>query len=255
MSNAPALTAPPLWPIYWAEFVAELKKTFRQPGFVIPSLCFPLGFYALFGLLMPHRGSFDGTTWFFATYGTFGVIGPALFGFGAALASEREAGWLDLKRVSPLPTGALLLARIGMSLVFAVIIFLLLSTLAFVAGGVRLPPSAWMLLGLVLVLGTLPFCALGLLIGSLARARSAAGWVNLIYLPMGALSGLWFPLFLMPTVLQKLAYALPAYHLGQLSLAASGQIEVVVWRHVAMLLLFTLVFASLAARALQRSVK
>ncbi|MCB1589503.1 MAG: ABC transporter permease, partial [Xanthomonadales bacterium] len=69
MSNAPALTAPPLWPIYWAEFVAELKKTFRQPGFVIPSLCFPLGFYALFGLLMPHRGSFDGTTWFFATYG------------------------------------------------------------------------------------------------------------------------------------------------------------------------------------------
>ena len=178
-----------------------------------------------------------------------------VFGFGAALASEREAGWLDLKRVSPLPTGALLLARIGMSLVFAVIIFLLLSTLAFVAGGVRLPPSAWMLLGLVLVLGTLPFCALGLLIGSLARARSAAGWVNLIYLPMGALSGLWFPLFLMPTVLQKLAYALPAYHLGQLSLAASGQIEVVVWRHVAMLLLFTLVFASLAARALQRSVK
>ena len=113
-------------------------------------------------------------------------------------------------------------------------------------------PVGWSML---LVLGTLPFCALGLLIGSLARARSAAGWVNLIYLPMGALSGLWFPLFLMPTVLQKLAYALPAYHLGQLSLAASGQIEVVVWRHVAMLLLFTLVFASLAARALQRSVK
>ena len=90
-------------------------------------------------------------------------------------------------------------------------------------------------------------------------AHNSMKWVQILNVVLTvvfyALFPVLFPLFLMPTVLQKLAYALPAYHLGQLSLAASGQIEVVVWRHVAMLLLFTLVFASLAARALQRSVK
>lgn len=238
---------------YRAELYGELLKTFRQPGFVLPSLLFPLGFYLLFGILLGRRGNFDSASWFFATYAAFGVIGPALFGFGAALATEREAGWLDLKRVAPLPTGALLAARTGMSLIFALIIYLLLSVLAVSLGGVRLAPERWLLLGLVLILGTLPFCALGLLIGSHASGRSAAGWVNLIYLPMGALSGLWFPLFMMPELVQKLAVVFPAYHLGQLSLAAMGQIEVGWGPHMGMLLLFTLIFSQLAARALRRS--
>lgn len=260
MNNTTPALANPNWlpstaTIYWAEFIAELKSTFRQPGFVLPAIAFPLGFYLLFGLLMPRRGSFDGASWFFATYGTFGVIGPALFAFGASLASEREAGWLDLKRVAPLPLGALLLARIGLSVVFAVLIFTLMSTLAYFAGGVRLPAGNWLGLGLLLTFGTLPFCALGLLIGSLASGRSAAGWVNLIYLPMGALSGLWFPLFMMPQLMQKLAFVFPAYHLGQLALAVSGQISSNPWPHIGMLVVFTAAFASLAARALRRSTR
>jgi ABC-2 type transport system permease protein len=86
-----------------------------------------------------------------------------------------------------------------------------------------------------------------------SSARSAAGWVNLVYLPMGALSGLWFPLFMMPELLQKLAFVFPAYHLGQLSLAAVGQIDIDWGPHMGMLLIFTLVFGQLAAHGLRRS--
>jgi len=44
------------------------------------------------------------------------------------------------------------------------------------------------------VVGTLPFCAIGLFIGSRVSGRSAPAWVNLAYLPVtwhvGALAGI-----------------------------------------------------------------
>ena len=43
-------------------------------------------------------------------------------------------------------------------------------------------------------MGTLPFCAIGLFIGSRVSGRSAPAWVNLAYLPMTYLSGLFFPM-------------------------------------------------------------
>lgn len=238
---------------YFAEIRAELLKTFRQPGFVAPSLLFPVCFYLIFGILMPHRGEFDAASWFFASYGAFGVIGPALFGFGAAMAVEREAGWLDLKQVAPMPVGAALISKMVMSLVFAVIIFVLLSLLAVTVGGVRMPASSWLASGVVLVFGTLPFCALGLVIGAYARARSAAGVVNLVYLPMSALSGLWFPLFLMPAAVQKVALLMPAYHLGQLNFIATGHASGGWMMHVLALIAFSVIFMALAARGLSRS--
>ena len=238
---------------YRAAIVAELRKTFRQPGFVLPSLLFPVCFYLLFGILLPHRGEFNAASWFFASYAAFGVIGPALFGFGAALAVEREAGWLDLQRVAPMPASAPLVAKLVLSLVFAAVIFALLSALAASVGGVRLPPLRWLASGAVLVLGTLPFCALGLLIGSQVRARSAAGVVNLIYLPMSALSGLWFPITLMPPLVQKLALLLPAYHLGQLNFIATAQVPGNWTSHALALSVFAVIFMALAARGLSRS--
>ena len=50
------------------------------------------------------------------------------------------------------------------------------------------------------VLGVLPFCAIGLFVGSLVSGQAAPAIVNLIYLPMAFLSGLWVPLQFLPKV-------------------------------------------------------
>ena len=46
-------------------------------------------------------------------------MGPALFGVGCALAVERDAGFLRLKRALPAPGGAYLIAKMVMGMVFA----------------------------------------------------------------------------------------------------------------------------------------
>ena len=58
-----------------------------------------------------------------------------------------------------------------------------------------------------------------------AQATSGSGLpavVNLLFLPLAFLSGLWVPVQVLPALLQKLAPALPPYHFSQLALGQIG---------------------------------
>jgi ABC-2 type transport system permease protein len=206
-----------------AETRAELTKLARLPAYVIPTLTFPLAFYAFFGLALGTSHGIGGVTvatYLLATYGAFGVIGCALFGFGVSVAVERGQGWLLVKRASPMPPAAYVVAKIATCMTFAATVVVLLFLLGATFGGVRLAPSTWALLFVILVLGAVPFCALGLAIGSIARPNSAPAIVNAIYLPMSFLAGLWIPIEVLPPSLAHIAPFLPTYHLGQLALGA-----------------------------------
>jgi ABC-2 type transport system permease protein len=255
--NAPSpavLPAPSLLRIQALESWYELLAMLRQPAFAVPTLMFPVVFYLLFAVVLPGKwGGLERAAYLLATYGAFGVIGPALFGFGVGLAIEREKGWLELKRVSPMPTFVYFLAKISMSLVVGFTVLCLLTLAAVLAGGVRMAPGTWCLLVATLLLGTLPFCAMGLWMGTLVRGQAAVAVVNLVYLPMSVLSGLWIPIFAFPALLQKLAMLWPAWHLGRMALGVVGQAQDVRYGlHVAVLLATTAVFLGLAALRLRR---
>jgi len=108
-------------------------------------------------------------------------------------------------------------------MLFALIIVTLLSLLGALFGHVHLPAGTWFTLFLTLMLGTLPFCALGLAVGLRAGGQSSPAIINLIYLPMSILSGLWVPLHLFPHWLQAFAQVLPAYHLSRIALGIVHQ--------------------------------
>jgi ABC-2 type transport system permease protein len=234
---------------YALEAKYELLKLVRMPAYAIPSIAFPVMFYALFALVFGSRsaGSVSMPTYLIATYGTFGVIGAALFGFGVGIAVERGQGWMLLKRATPMPPLAFFAGKLFVCTAFAAVIVLLLMTLGIMAGGVRLPASTLLALGGTLILGTVPFCALGLAAGYLTGPNSAPALVNLVYLPMAFASGLWIPLEALPAFVKSIAPFLPAYHLAQLALRTIGSGQgAPVWSHVAALAGFTLVGLALA---------
>ncbi len=258
MTTAPLLSTAPrpsLLRIQALESWFELLRVLRTPAFAIPSLAFPVVFYLLFAVVLPGQwGGYQKAAYLFATYGVFGVIGPALFGFGVGLAIEREKGWLELKRVSPMPTFVYFIAKITMSLVFAFAVLCLLTVAAVGLGGVRIAPLAWAQLVAILLLGALPFCAIGLWIGTLVKGQAAVALVNLVYLSMSVLSGLWIPLFAFPAVLQKLAVVWPSWHLAQMALGVVGQVQDVRYAHHAVVMLATTaVFLTLAALRLRKA--
>jgi ABC-2 type transport system permease protein len=236
---------------YLAEARSECLRYLRAPGFMLPITLFPGMFYLVFGVLMARGGGTDAARYLLASYATFGVMSPGLFGFGVSLAMERDGGLLTLKRALPMPPAAYLLGKMVMAMgaaAFVVLLLLGLSQLAHVA----LSPTQVGALLACGVLGVLPFCALGMFVGTLVKGQGGPGLLNLIYLPMSFLSGLWFPLPMLPKVLQQIAPVWPSYHLDRLALAAVGMRQDALLSHVLVLLGFTVAFVLLAARRLRR---
>lgn len=241
------------WRSYLLEAKCEFMRLLREPAFGVPVVAFPALFYLLFGVVL-NKGSADAAQYLLATYGVFGVIGAAMFGFGVTVATDREQGYLRLKRTLPVPVGAFLLAKMAMAALFAIMISLVLALLASALAGVSLAPSQWALLLLVNVLGVLPFAAIGMYFGTLLSGNAAPALLNVLYLPMAFLSGLWLPLSMLPDFLARIAPAWPAYHLGQLALKVVGHDEGgATWLHLLVLAVVTAAFFALAQRRLSAS--
>lgn len=229
------------------ECFVECVSAWRNLGFVLPTLFFPLVFYTFFGVIF-NRGAMEGQapTYMMVTYAVFGIMGPALFGFGASVANERDKGWLRIRQVSPMSVVNYILAKMVMAMMFAVIIVFGLYIVGGAFGGVALPKTEWLSLIPVFVFGTIPFCAVGIAIGFWVKGQAAIAVVNLVYLPMGFLSGLWIPIQLFPEWLQKVGYMLPPYHLAELGLdvigLGRGESTLI---HILVLVGFTIVFSAI----------
>ena len=245
--------------MYTKIFVMEAKtenlKTWRTPSYVLPSLLFPLMFYLFFGIIFGHQGM-DGkmSAYLLGTYGVFGVMGPALFSFGADIAVEKDKGLLQMKQVSPMPVVLYFLAKALTAMGFASVITLSIFVMGATLGDVQLEIAQWLSTWCILLLGTIPFCAMGLCIGLTAKAQASAALVNVIYLPMAFLSGLWIPIQTLPDIMHSVANFMPAYHFAQLVLKVQGfDMGQSVWMHIGVLAAYTVLFTALAIRLFKRS--
>jgi len=236
------------------ELLLDIKMACREPSFFIPTLAFPLMFYVFFGLLFSDMGKGQTSTYLLVSYGVFGIMSPALFGFGASVASERDKGWLAIKQLSPVSPWQYIAAKLFNALLFASVIVVGLFTLGAVFGDVFLSTWQWLSLAALLMLGTLPFCALGLAVGFWAKGKSAVAILNLIFLPSAFLSGLAIPVIMFPQWLQQVAAVFPPYHLSQLGLIivdmSLGQPALI---HIAFLVVTLIIFSVIAMKGYQRS--
>lgn len=240
---------------YLNEVKYESLRMLRAPGFTLPFLALPVPVYLFFGVIVPAAiiAKNPGVAnYLFSGFSVFAVMGPALFGVGCALALEREAGFLKLKRALPAPGGAYLIAKMLMGVVFAALAMILMLTGALLAGKITLSGSQLLIMTVVMVLGSVPFGALGLFIGAYASGSSAPAYANIIFLPMLWLSGLFIPL---PKFLEPWAVIWPAFHLNQVALGSAGVSEysfVAPQICAAVLVGFTVLFGGLAIRRLAR---
>ncbi|MEO0975206.1 MAG: ABC transporter permease [Pseudomonadota bacterium] len=199
------------------EIGAELTKTLRAPEFIVPTVLMPTMFYLLFGVMLSSSGR--AAAYLLATYGVFAVMGPALFGFGAGVANERERGWLALKQTAPVPGALVISARLLATVWFAALALLPLYLAASVLGDVDLTRVQWLTLLACHLTAVMPFALLGLAIGFTCGANAAVALANLAFLGLAVLGGLWFPVSMFPAVLQSVSHLLPSYQLAEMALS------------------------------------
>ncbi len=238
---------------YLTEAKYETVRMLRTPAFGIPFLCLPVALFLLFAVLLfgaALRADHKSAVFTFAAFDVFGVMGPGLFGFGAVVAMEREQGLLALKRALPMPPAAYLTAKLIMAMMFGVIVTATMIAAALTLGHLPLTTGQCVSIAVINILGALPFCALGLFIGTRTTGKAAPAIANLFYLAMIYLSGIMFPL---PKSMAAMAVIWPAHHLDQLAFRVLGNpSEGAAWMHVAVLAGVTLLFTALSIRRLAR---
>jgi ABC-2 type transport system permease protein len=215
----------PIGPMLVRQTWAEFLKLWRVPAFTLTSLFLPVMFYALIGIgqssqvISPHV-TFG--TYFLASMAVYSVANVMIFSFGISVATERGMKMDLLIRATPMPPLIYLLSKCITALFFAALTLVVLFPFAAVAGGVRLDAAVWLTLASRVLLGSIPFIALGFAIGYLSGPNSAVAVINLIYLPTAFASGLFFPKQLLPDFIQRVSPYLPLHFFGQLGWDAIG---------------------------------
>lgn len=242
---------------YLAEAGYELLGALRTAGFALPFLLVPIAIYVLFGVVIAGSATAEDpnaagiANYLFSGFSALAVMMPGIFSC-ALLAQEREGRLLALKRALPLPPGSVVVSKVLMSMSVAALAVVPIALIALATGSISLAPGQVLILCATLILGSVPFTAIGLLIGSWCSASAAPAWGNLVFLPMIWLSGLFIPL---PEFLKPWVLIWPAFHLNQLALALAGVegfIYITPALAAAVLLGVTVICGGLAARRLSR---
>jgi ABC-2 type transport system permease protein len=180
----------------------ELLRTVRNRRSFFFSLAFPIIMYFLLALPNKDDHNFGGTaanpTHIFAPqYYMLGLLAfgsmIAVLSGGARIAAERQVGWNRQLRLTPLSAREYFRVKVLTGYFMAAIAIVLLYA-AGLSVGVRMPfDDWWRMTGLVLV-GLIPFAALGIALGHLLTVDSMGPAMGGITSLFAFLGGTWFPL-------------------------------------------------------------
>ena len=179
------------------------------------------------------------------------IASGAAFGAAITLVSWRKDKLLRRLRLAPVSTASIVTARIGISVLIALIqlaVFLAVATLPYF--GLKLAASWWMAVPLV-ACGTLAFMSIGLLVGAIAKTQQAATSIaNLIILPMAFLGGSFIPLAFAPAWIQQVSYVMPLRYLviGMQDVMARGEGPSAALPAIGILLAFCAVITLISVR-------
>jgi ABC-2 type transport system permease protein len=204
----------------------ELLRTVRNKRSFIFSLIFPLALFLVIGGSNKNLTLDLGTvtigfpTYYMVSMAGYGAMIAAISG-GARIAAERTVGWNRQLRLTPLKVRDYFTTKVITSYAMAFTSIALLY-IAGIAYGVHIAPfSRWLEMTFLLLVGILPFVAMGILVGHLLTSDSMGPAIGGGSAFFGFLGGQWFPL---PEhgALHVVGQGVPSYWLTQASRVGIG---------------------------------
>jgi ABC-2 type transport system permease protein len=196
----------------------EILRLLRNKRVLIFSMLMPAVLLVIFGSINGQAtlNGVTGAAYIMVSMGLFGAMSAAT-GSGGAIAVERGLGWNRQLRLTPLNPLRYVLSKLVLSLIMAVPPLAFTFLIGAFALHVKLSASIWALVFLGSWLSALPFAALGIVIGYLAKPDSVQQVSGLIYMLLAAFGGLWVPVEVMPHLMREIANYTPAYWAGQVA--------------------------------------
>ena len=232
----------------------ETLRSIRNKRFLFFSLVFPVTLYVLSVSGNGDTKDFANTGIPFSVYYMSGMIAwgsmSAVIAGGARIAAERSVGWVRQLRISPLSTQVYFGTKVLTGYLVAGVTIATLSVVA-TFFDVRLSWESWVRMILLVLVGLIPFAAIGIWLGHVLTIESmgpALGGVTSLFALLGGAFG---PLGGQDGWFHDLSELLPSYWLVEAGHSAfTGD-----WwppKAWAVLAVWTIVFVFMAQRAYQR---
>ncbi|MBN1247114.1 MAG: ABC transporter permease [Anaerolineae bacterium] len=195
-------------------FTFEFKTGLRNSTLLLMNYLFPLGFYAMMGLVMTQINPLFAETMIPAMVIFSGLV-STLLGMPGPLVESREAGIFRSYKINGVPAAAILLMP-ALTTVFHVLIVAVLIGLTGAPLFDGSAPTRWVPFALVTLVTVLSSAGTGSLISVIARDSRAVVLVSqLVFLPSMLIGGLMIPLDVLPSSVRPFAFLLPASHAMQ----------------------------------------
>lgn len=168
----------------------EFKRTFRNRRFFIISLVMPILLYSLIAGPNQHQtlGGIPFPLYYMVGMVSFGGT-AAVLGAGARIALERQVGWNRQLRITPLSPLAYMSTKVLTGYFTAACSIAALYILG-ASFGVSLPAIRWVEMTAFVIVGLVPFAAIGVALGLVLTADSMGpalgGGVSLLSILGGA---------------------------------------------------------------------
>ena len=173
---------------------------------------FPLVFlFAYAGLIA--RGNPNVVAYMFGPVVTLNIMGSGFFGLGMQSVMQRERGSLRRYRLAPIGPRTILMSNLlaNYLLELPTIGLLLFTARVFFHMPMKI---GWLTLLILVTVGTFAFAGFGLTIASVANTmQEAQVYNNLVWITLLFLSGVTFPLPMLPRWIQRLAMFFPSTYL------------------------------------------
>jgi ABC-2 type transport system permease protein len=201
----------------------ELIRNFRNRRFFVFTVGFPLVLYLLIATPNRHEHSLAGTgisapLYFMVGLAALGAMNGVVGG-GARIAFERFSGWTRQLRLTPLRPRTYFGTKVAVAYLSAALTIAALYA-AGISLGVHLSAARWLQMTGLLLVGLLPFAALGIMLGHLLGVDAVGPTIGGLSGLLGFIGGVWYPLG--DGVMRDIAQALPAYWLVQASHVSLG---------------------------------
>ncbi|MDG4826659.1 ABC transporter permease [Asanoa sp. WMMD1127] len=200
----------------------EMRQFWRERDAVVFTFALPAVLLTLLGSLF--SGVYDGSTVTSAQYLVpsmiaAGVASTTFVNLGIGIATDRDDGTLKRLRGLPMPPVAYLIGKILLVVAVTLAEVVLLVAIGVLLFDLDLPtsPARWLTFAWVFLLGTVACSLLGVAASALARsARSAAAVMNLPYVVLGFVSGIYYtPVGALPDWVINLGSVFPLKWMAQ----------------------------------------
>ena len=215
----------------------EFKTGMRNATLVLMNYFFPLGFYAMMGLVMVKINPTFADTMTPAMV-ILAALASTVLGLPAPLVGARDAGIFRNYKINGVPALSILGIPTLTTALHTIIVAVIIAATATPLFGAK-APTDWGAFALVSLV-TIAACAgLGTLIGVISdSARATVLWTQLLFLPSMLLGGLMLPLEILPESVRPISGLLPSTHAMQayLGLAYGQPTLVAPWMSLGLLL-------------------